>query len=407
MRTMRTVICLGLAAALAGGCKWTDFDDLADVTWVGSTEKPDVKSSDYGIAIQRGARSGDGGRLVVLGAGTATYSELIYSGSGESSFPPTEVSLVQKANIPNIGQQPLLLADPGSDSTSLIVSSDNGIAILFGAQGMLTAYQLFGVISPDGATYMLAPAQTAPQPLVGVGDTVYGAVLPNLPVGTAQPSCKLVDSASPTTKLQIRALGVVRTGATDDVLMWEASGKLYRYPGSVFNGCATPQAQTAVVDTTFLPDPGSQILAIDPINVVLQGHRGDNGFLRVFRSPAADMLAASGDAAMVSKLRTAAILEVAGVRYVLAGAPTALVSGKAAGQVLVFRIAATGLATLPTAILNDAQPDNNQSFGRGVVAMPYNGTQVIAVAADNEVFVYFRVNGADGTPLYGETRQGR
>jgi hypothetical protein len=39
--------------------------------------------------------------------------------------------------------------------------------------------------------------------------------------------------------------------------------------------------------------------------------------------------------------------------------------------------------------------------------MPFNGKQVIAVAADNEIFVYFRVQLADGTPLYDETRQGR
>jgi len=33
--------------------------------------------------------------------------------------------------------------------------------------------------------------------------------------------------------------------------------------------------------------------------------------------------------------------------------------------------------------------------------MPFNGEPVTAVAADNEVFVYFR------TALYGETRTGR
>ena len=140
---------------------------------------------------------------------------------------------------------------------------------------------------------------------------------------------------------------------------------------------------------------------------MLQGHRGDNGFLRVFSSPAANTLTAVGDTAMVPKLRSAAILDVASARYVVAGAPTALAKGKAAGQVQVFKISGTGLGTLPVATLNDAQPDNNQSFGRGVVAMPFNGTQVIAVAADNEVFVYFRLNQSDGTPLYGETRQGR
>jgi len=407
---MRTTIWLVATASLAVGCKWTDFDDLASETWVDSTEKPEVKSSDYGIAIQRSSRMGDGGRLVVLGAGTATYSELAYNTEGEASFPPTEVSLQAKANVPNIGNSPILIADPSNDNTSLIVPSDNGVVILFGAQGMLTPYQLFGVTAPDGgATYMVAPSQAAPQPLVAIGDTVYGAVLPSLPAGTSQPTCKLVDSASPTTKLSIKALGVVRNSpaTTDDVLMWEASGKLYRYPGSVFNGCATQQAQTAVVDTGFMPDTGSQILSIDGGTVVLQGHRGDNGVLRVFTSPSAAMIAPLGDGAMVAKLRTAAILDVQSGRYVIAGIPTALVEGKTAGQVQLFKIGATGLGTLPVATFNDAQPDNNQSFGRGVAAMPFNGSQVVAVAADNEVFVYFRANLADGTALYGETRRGR
>jgi hypothetical protein len=408
MRSPLLLWSVGLSLSLGlGACKWTDFDDLAGETWVDSTEKPDVNSSDYGIAIQRSARTGNGGRLVVLGAGTATYSELAYSPEGEATFPPTEVSLQAKANVPNIGTQPIIIADPSNDNTSLIVQSDNGVVILFGAQGTLTPYQLFSVNAPDAATYMVAPSQAAPQPLVGVGDTVYGAVLPNLPAGTTQPSCKLVDGGSPTTKLQIRALGGVRnSGTTDDVLMWEASGKLYRYPGSVFNGCMTQQAHTAVVDTGFMPEAGS-ILSVDGTTVVLQGRRGENGVLRAFSSPAANMLAPLGEAAMVSKLRTAALLDVASGRYVIAGVPTALVDGKTAGQVLVFKIGATGLGTLPVATLNDAQPDNNQSFGRAVVAMPFNGSQVMAVAADNEVFVYFRANLQDGTALYGETRQGR
>jgi hypothetical protein len=75
----------------------------------------------------------------------------------------------------------------------------------------------------------------------------------------------------------------------------------------------------------------------------------------------------------------------------------------------VFKIAAGGgiESKTPAAKLHDAQPESNQQFGRGIVALPYNGKQVIAVAADNEIFVYFRANQTDGTPLYDETRQGR
>jgi hypothetical protein len=75
----------------------------------------------------------------------------------------------------------------------------------------------------------------------------------------------------------------------------------------------------------------------------------------------------------------------------------------------VYKLSSTGgfEPAVPVAVLHDAQPDSNQQFGRGVVAMPYNGKQAIAIAADNEIFVYYRANQTDGTALFNETRQGR
>jgi hypothetical protein len=408
---MVSTMVLAAAAASLGACKWTEFDDLENTTWVDSTTKPNVKSSDYGIAVQRGARSGDGGRLVVIGAGEATYSELIYNAKGESSFPATAVGLKELYGIPNISPQPVLLADPSTDDISLVVGSDNGVAMLTGAMGTLKLYQLFNQSQPDAGTYMLAPTQTRPLPLVAVGENVLGALLPALPGNVTQPICKLTDTATAGFKAQVRALGVVRTGAgmTDDVLVWDAGGKLYKYPSSVFNGC-TSQDPLGGFDTTFKPDQGSQILTIEgTTRVVLQGHSGDSGYLRVFDVAGASP-APIGEPTMVPALRTAALLVAGSSTFVAAGIPTALVDGQTAGQVELFRVAttgATGVDSTPAATLNDAQPESNQSFGRGVAAMPFNGKQVLAVAADNEIFVYFRANLTDGTALYDETRQGR
>jgi hypothetical protein len=416
MRTMMSsTMWLALAASTLGACKWTEFDDLQNTTWVDSTQKPNVKSTDYGIAVQRGARSGDGGRLVVIGAGQASYSELVYSAKGEASFPPTAIGLKDLYGIPNISPQPIVLADPASDDISLIVGSDNGVVLLTGATGTLKLYQLPNQAAPDAATYMLAPSTPAmptvvTRPLVAVGENVLGALLPALN-GATQPICKLVDSATAGFKAQVRALGVVRTGAvmTDDVLVWDAGGKLYRYPSDVFNGCTTAEPLGSV-DTTFKPDAGAQILAIaGTTRVLLQGHTGDTGYLRVFDAAGADPVAV-GEATMVPKLRTAALLVAGPTTFAIAGIPTAITGGVTAGQVELFKVAttgATGIDSTPAATFNDAQPENNQSFGRGVAAMPFNGKQVIAVAADNEIFVYFRANLADGTVLYDETRQGR
>lgn len=399
---MRTTMMLVLAASTTlGACKWTEFDDLETDTWVDSTTKPDVKSDDYGVAIARGNRAGsDGGRLVVIGAGEPTYSELAYSAKGDSSFPATSVNLKTLYGIPNVSAQPVLIADPTSDDISLAVATDNGIALLTGAQGTLKLYQIFNQSAPTAATYVLAPTRARALPLIAVGDSVFGAVLPSLE-NAPQPACKLLDGASPA---QIRALGVARTAATDDVIVWDASGKLNKYPGTVFNGCAAATAAIGSVDTGFQPDAGAQLLALDDTHVVAAGHHGDTGFVRVFDVAT---MAVVGDAAMVSGLRTAALLSAGSARYVAVGVPTALVDGKATGEVQLFTAATTGVGTVPVANLHDAQPETNESFGRGVAAMPYNGKQVLAVAADNEVFVYFRANLADGTVLYDETRQGR
>ena len=51
--------------------------------------------------------------------------------------------------------------------------------------------------------------------------------------------------------------------------------------------------------------------------------------------------------------------------------------------------------------LSDAQPESKQAFGRAVAVVPFDTKPLIVVAADNEVFTYFR------TQLYAETRPGK
>jgi hypothetical protein len=73
-----------------------------------------------------------------------------------------------------------------------------------------------------------------------------------------------------------------------------------------------------------------------------------------------------------------------------------------AGRVQVYRFTTTdGLSAESVLTLHDASPESDQQFGRAIAVTQFNGTPVIAVAADNEVFFYFR------TALYGETREGK
>jgi len=405
-----TLAAIALCASSVGGCKWSEFDDLQDETWVGATEKPGVSSSDYGVAIQRGARGGEGGTLVVLGAGQPTYSRLVYNAQGDSSLASGSLELNSQYGIGTLDAQPIMIADPTSDAVAVAINAGgSSIAVLTGT-GQVDLHQVFVTPSTvEAATYMQPPpradaehlGEAQPvQPLIGSGDFVLGTFYANVP--RTQPKCKLTQAMA---VIGIRALGAVASGAVDDVLAWGTTGKLYRYPSSVFNGCDTVEP-VVWVDTGFSPGHGSQILALGGGLVVLQGHHDsdDTSFLQVYDGAA---LTPVGGPVSLPKLRAAAILTRGATSYVIAGYPTAVVDGKPAGQVMLFKTSASGLAAQPAMTLNDAQPDSNQSFGRAVTAMPFNGADVLAVAADNEIFVYFQLKLADGTMLYDETRQGR
>jgi hypothetical protein len=428
MRT--TTLCLFAAASLAA-CKWTEFDDLQNQTWVTSTQKPDVSSIDYGVVIQRGddgSGSAPGGTLAVIGAGPGTYSELTYNQAGASSLGTTSLALAAHG-IMTLDPVPILLASPKSAEVALVTTGDTSSIIVATGTHTLGVHQLSVVTTtlgntvtiastPETATYMQplpfpgGDPNPGPGPLVASGDVVLGTIYAP-PAGFKQPACKLTDGTNP---IEIRALGAVSNGTTDDVLVWNgADGKLLKYSGTVFNGCPMmpPQAPLASTDMAstpaFLPGHGSQILTIDASHVLLQGHqdvaKGTGSFLQVYDTTT---LSPVGAAIATDGMRGAAILNTGGAMYAVAGYPSSAVNGKATGKVLLFAITPAGFATdMPAETLYDAQPDSNELFGRSVAVMPFNGKQVIAVAADNEIFVYFRVQLADGTPLYDETRQGR
>lgn len=413
--TLYTVALLALAAAPA--CKWTEFDDLEGDTWVRATDKPNGDSTDYGVAIQRGQKGANGGKLVVIGAGQAQFTELVYSTNGASDLAPTAQKLNSQFGIGNLDVQPILLADPTTDDVSLVVNSGGqSIAVLTGTGGLL-AHQVFGPEQPDAATYMLPPPNaTQPTPpiqvLVAAVDTVYGAFVANSP--NPQPKCQLVDEGN--MPLTIRGLGNARNApsTTDDVVVWGMAatggmGKLLMYPGSVFGGCATTQGPIAgwtATATTFTPAKGSQLIMVDSTHVLAVGHKeigSTDSYLALFRLDAsAKSITMIGAPVTVPDLRTAAIYDDGTKKFVVAGYPTALIDGVKAGQVAVYSLDLTsGIGASPSAVLHDASPGEEQQFGRAVAVTPFNGKPVIAVAADNEIFMYFR------TTLYDETRSGR
>lgn len=415
-----------LATLTATGCSWTVFDDLESDVWVSSTEKPNGDSTDYGVAIQRGNLiSDDGGKLVVIGAGQAQFTELKYSSTGGAGLEPTALKLNSQFGVGNLDIQPILLANPTSDEVALLANTGgNQVSALIGS-GDLDPFTAHGPNQADGGTYMKPPPRLdmpgdqPVQPIVGEGSFVYGTWVVNRP-GAMQVKCQLQDAAA--ADIVIRGLGAapIAQATSDDLVVWTATGKLILYPGSAYNGqdpfgpCVGgilgPLAGSVEVDTGFLPGRGSQILMVDGRYAVLVGHKdlgNTESFLAVYdvlamnATPALEPLAIGTPVAQPN-LRTAAYLELDAARYIVAGFPEATVDGTVAGQVVVFPLSLTaGISATPALTLHDAEPENNQAFGRSVAVTPFNGRPVIAVAAKNEVFLYFR------TALYDETRDGQ
>jgi hypothetical protein len=271
-----------LLVPLVAGCKWTDFDDLADSTWVKSTTKPNNDSANWGVAVARGLRTGTGGgALVVLGTGEALYTELTFDANGNSSVAPNEIKLNNEFAIASLADQPLLLADPESDDVSLVVGSGgNSIAVLTGT-GTLTPQQVPNQPNPDGATYLKFDAAKKPQPIVGAGTKVFGVDTGS----AAQHECSLADNTAQT--IAVAALGAGKVNATTDqaekLVVWTKTGKLLVYEPTVWSGCTSSQLPVASAETGFSPGTGAQIFTIknvmgqDTTFVVLAARKSGSG----------------------------------------------------------------------------------------------------------------------------------
>jgi hypothetical protein len=417
-----TVLAACVPLLAAGGCKWTDFDDLEADTWVTAVEKPDNSAANWGVAIARVTRTGSGGQLAVLGATSAIYNDLVVDPNGGHTITP-EFPLNPQFATGNLATEPLLLTSPDADEVALVTADPNSILAIRAFDGQFTSAPVKVTLQPSAATYMVSPprpmmaSEPKTQILVAHSGDVYGAYFEPAEVPNPAIKCTLTDDTTPLPvppPIIIRALGAYRPpgAASDDVLVLSETGKLMAYPGSVFHGCP-PLGTMAPKSTGFIRDlmfpnvqSAAQILVFSDATAsyaLVQMHAdGGKGRLGLYRIDD-DSIDEIGTARDIDRLRTAALFQPGdGKRYVLAGMPTASVKSVTAGMVQVIEVSTTtGIADAPALTLADAQPEDTQVFGRSVAALPYNGKSIIAVAADNEIFLYFR------TALYDETREGR
>jgi hypothetical protein len=432
MRTKLFLLGSSLLTVGLVGCNWTEFDDLEGDTWISVQGQPNDDSTDFGVALARGARdtsAGGGGSIAVLGSGQAQYMRLEYSGTGSVEV-RSALELNAQFGVGNLDLQPVLMADPASDEVSLVATTGGDqVTVLHGNENLVDR-QIFGPRQAFAATYMIAPRSDMPGmvtpsfPLVAAGpDETISALYPGpfAPFVYPNPPPKCNVKNDDGTAVNIRGVGAAFVTSTTyhDIVVWSAEGALLVYDGNIFeaqNGSSCPGTANEgnqlplvgkpAVSTGFQPGRGSQIIMYQDRYAILVGHKGltnPESYLAVW-----DIGGATGSPVQIGatiavpNLRSAAILENGTDRYVVAGYPNDLVDGTKSGRVQVYPFSLTdGLNAESVLTLHDASPESEQQFGRALAVTEFNGTPVIAVAADNEVFFYFR------TALYGETREGK
>nr|HEX4315699.1 hypothetical protein [Kofleriaceae bacterium] len=435
---MRTLILLSLVSvSLVGACKWTEFDDLSDSTWAHSTTKPDVKSSDWGIAMTAANHAGDGGSLLVIGADSPTFATLKYDSGGGTSLGQGGIDLNEQFAINAIPDQPLLLSD-ASDAVALIVPTGDGRTILEGGTDATKPHQLDVVEKdpqPQGAAF--TGAGSGLDVLVAGEGVSSGGVAANnfhvVPVvaGTTT-SCSAFESDAQTSLNAVAITVAPGLGSAGQVFAWTAGGTLVGYDLSlILANCGTSGSATSIIALPDLQDShpedpaswGSDSVAIgfSPVTAsialvpqtgsgdqfaILAGHtdptKDDKGEVIVVDLTLGQVVGTPLQ--LTDSLRGFAVGELAdGKQYMALGFPNRTVNGTAsAGQVEVYEIdtnSASVITGTPALLLFDDQPDSNELFGRSITMTNFNDQQILVVGAENEIFSYYQ------TQLYGNTRK--
>lgn len=384
-----------LVVALAA-CDWRTFDDLSSKTWVHSQQTPSgVGSTNYAVGIAPVLDSTRPGALAVLGNDEPTYSVLAFDAGGSTAVAGTPVRLGEQS-FTSLAPQPVFVAGAqqqvAAAAASTLGATTPVIAVVYGAAE-----------APKFTTVSVAMGQpNDPGAATYAGTTLViaaGSQLYQLDTTAAMPAvvtCTLVDPAT-TGPDAIAALASDGT----NVYAWMQSGTLLAIPQALGTSCVA----TATVATTagFVPGAGARILlsAGSPYAVLAASDASGKGAVFVVDLHATGATAVP---AISPDGLTSAALGPLGkapaMTYLALGFPDRAVSGTKAGQVELHAYdPATGtLATTPDEVLNDAQPESGQEFGRDVAVMPFAGAQILVVAAKSEVYAYFE------TTLYADTR---
>lgn len=380
MRTTIYVAALALAG-FTGGCKWTDFDDLADKTWVRSTEKPNIGSNNYAIGLI-GVTTGSsgGGQLAVVSDDSPNYSTLDYKADGTAAVGPSPQKLGSHF-IATLSEPPILVTD-GNGKVALVEHAiDAGnIAVVMGPASQPSDSPFAATFTPDSATFAGANLEVA------AGPSIYTLT------GSGAPTpCASTDTA-------FRAAALASDGTT--LWSWSTNGVFSGVAVSALTPCTggLPTPGFSFTTTGFMPGTGAKIHLVGNF-AILAAHAGSSRMGQVFVVDIATMTQV-GTPLSVDGLRSSTVAVLGTTTYVVLGAPDRAVDDLVSGQVDVYAFDTTTgtLGAAPALVLNDAQPESGEQFGRAVTTMKFNDKNILVVGANNEIFAYYKTALYDALP---------
>jgi hypothetical protein len=148
---MRTT--LVLVAIAAAGCSWTEFDDLAETTWVRSTKTPVAGTRNYAKAVLGVTTSTSGGLVAVVSDDAPEFSTLLYASDGKDTAGPNPIKLGQH-RIAALADSPLFVTD-GNGKIAIVERSTTGgvISVVSGSVTAPTGLEFSSMANPEAVTF--------------------------------------------------------------------------------------------------------------------------------------------------------------------------------------------------------------------------------------------------------------
>lgn len=367
-----------LAAVSVAACDWTEFDDLADTTWVRSSDEPNVGSRNYGLAILGVTTSTSGGQLGVISDDTPDYSTIDYAADGTDTVGANDLKLNQH-RIAALTDPPLFATD-GMGNIAIAERSTTGgnVAVVFGSATSPSGLEFAAPASPDAVTF------AGTDIVVAAGNTLFTLQ------GSTQIPCASTDAA-------FAAAAIASDGT--NLWVWAKSGAFFSIALADLNPCTGGElpAPGTTYATSLMPASGARVHLVGNY-AILTAHAQSSRMGQVFVVDLATVT--ETDTMMIEGLRSSTVETFGATTYLAVGVPDRAVGSVIAGQVDVyaFDTAAGTLTRSPALQLADAQPESGQLFGRSVTTMKFNGQPILVVAANSEVFAYYKTALYDALP---------